>query len=1238
VLIIIRHIFFFSLLVLFVPSTFLSQSYFTENKGQWPDNVSFKTEFSGARVYLEKDGFTFDTYNLDQFNHWAHAHGAEHGHDASFIQAHAFKMQINNCSERLVVEAFGKSQGYENFFLGEKSKWASQAYNYKEVAYRNVYPFIDIEIQKSNEQFKYDWVLRKGADINDISFRYKGADKIQVKKGRLVIKTSVQDFEEYIPLAYYKKDGELVEVSVSYVKKGDAIGFQVKEGYPKEYDLYIDPILIFSTYSGSTANNFGYTATFDSKGFLYAGSTAFGTGYPALLGAYNMFQGGTIDVAITKYDTTGTFRVYSTYLGGNNNEMPHSMIVNSNDELFVYGTTGSANFPTLSNAFQSTNNLGSPPVLQSGLGFEFDQGQDIFISRFSADGLSLMASTFIGGSGSDGLNINPQLVNNYADEVRGEIEIDSNDNIFVATSTQSSDFPITADAFQNQLNGTQDGVMFKMDNNLTSLVWSSYFGGSGADAFYSMDINDSDEPIAAGGTTSGNLPFTNNAYQQSYSGNTDGFLVRFNSNGNDIEAMTYLGFENYDQIYFVEFDSDQNPFVFGQTQTGDLYNFNNLYSNPNSGQFLSHFTADLENYEWGMSFGNGNGEPNISPTAFLVDFCGKIYLSGWGGDTGDGDLTTSGLPFTPDAYQTQTDGRDFYLYVTGIDLTEPDYASFFGGNQSGEHVDGGTSRFDKKGKIYQAVCAGCGGFDDFPFFPSDAVSSENGSSCNIGVFKMDFEEPLVIADFNAEAVCFPDPVNFNDFSFNAENYQWFFGDNMASTEPNPSHIYSSPGLYEVMLVVNNSGSCNQSDTLIKQILVLSPDGFELEDITLCNGSNEQIGIPPFGDASITYSWIPSTGLSDPTAPNPFYTGTSNASYTLTINNGICSSQATQNISVVTLDLMASSDTVICSGGSASLNVNGQGIASNYVWSTNIDFGTVLSNDSNLVDSPILPTTYYIMADYLSCQAIDSVTVVPEEFSVSLSDDLFLCLNETGTLTATNLFPQYDIDYDWSPNEAIVSGDGTSSIEINPSADTEFFINLQNELGCIWQESIQVEVSDLDINAVNVSADNTVITTTGSTTLVGQPGSPFNVSWSPTSGLSNPFSSTTTASPNNTTTYVYSVIDDSPLGQCIGMDSITIIVEELVCGFPTVFLPNSFTPNGDGENDILFLRGDLIESMSLEIYDRWGEKVFESNDQSVGWDGTYKGREADSAVYVYVLEATCVDGQELSDNGNVTLIR
>ncbi|MEM7163533.1 MAG: gliding motility-associated C-terminal domain-containing protein [Bacteroidota bacterium] len=1213
-----------------------AQKSFSENKGQWPSQVLYKCSFESADIYLEKDGFTFNTFSQEQYLEWAHEHG--NSVNQIPIDAHAFQLKILNSSDQVEIYAKEQEAGYENYYLGNKASWAADILSYRRVIYEGIYPKIDIEVQKQEGQFKFNWIIKPGGKAEDISFNYLGTDRVKVKKGKLILQTQVQDFVEYMPLAYAEFNGNISPLKARYIKKGSDIGIEIISSYPKESTVVIDPVLVFSTYSGSTADNFGYTATFDSKGFLYAGSTVFGTGYPILMGAYDFFQGGTIDIGITKYDTTGTFRIYSTYLGGNNNEMPHSMIVNSNDELFVYGTTGSTNFPITDNAYQTANNLGTPPVLQSGLGFSYNQGQDIFISRFAADGTELIASTYIGGDGPDGLNLSGSLVNNYADEVRGEIEIDSNDNIYVATSTGSSNFPVSTNAFQSSLNGVQDGVIFKMDNNLTSLVWSTYFGMNGAEGFYSMDINSENEPIACGGTTSGSLPYSQDAYQQSYAGGTDGFLVHFNEMGNGIEGMTYLGFEEYDQIYFVEFDSNDQPYVFGQTETGDNFNFNNLYSNPNSGQFISKFSADLSQYEWGMCFGNGNGQPNISPTAFLVDFCNKIYLSGWGGDTGGGSLTTQNLPVSADAYQNTTDGHDFYLYVTGEDLFEPNYASYFGGASSHEHVDGGTSRFDKKGKVYQAVCAGCGGNDDFPFFPNDGVSSINGSAnCNLGVFKVDFEEDLVIADFDVDAVCWPDPVLFENFSFNAENIEWLFGDNQSSSDINPSHLYAEPGIYEVSLIVNNPGSCNISDTLIKEILVLSPDGFELEDAILCE-SGSQIGIEPFGDASITYSWIPADNLSDPASPNPFFLGNSPQSYVLTINNGTCSSQATQNIEFVSLDLLASNDTVICTGDMLVLTAEGQGLAENFTWSNMPDFSSILSQQSALTTSPLGPTTYYVQSDFLTCTAVDSVNVIPAEFSTQISDGLYLCLNETGTLTAINLYPQYEIDYDWAPNEYILSGDGSPEIQINPSEDTEFIVNLSNSLGCTWQESIEVGVSDLDINNVSASASQNVITENESVTLTGIPGAPFDVSWSPTNGLSNPFGSNTEASPNSTTEYVYTVLDSSPLGDCIGTDTVTIQVQELVCGFPTVFIPNSFTPNGDGENDVLYVRGELVESMSLKIYDRWGEKIFESNDQNLGWNGTYKGREADSDVYVYVLEATCIDGQDLKDQGNITLIR
>ena len=255
------------------------------------------------------------------------------------------------------------------------------------------------------------------------------------------------------------------------------MSFDFPYGYDKSNDLIIDPTLIFSTYSGSISDNFGYTATYDNDGYLYSGSTAFGVDYPTTLGAYQQsFQGGVTDIAITKYDTTGTYRIYSIYLGGTSDELPHSMVVNSNNELFVLGTTGSADFPVTQDVVQPVFN-GGTSYFPSGLGVSFANGSDMFITKINKNGGALLSSTFLGGTNNDGLNISSKLKYNYADEVRGEIDVDINNNIYVSSSTSSNDFPVTQNAFNQNFSGDQDGCIIKMDNQLSTIIWSSYLGG-----------------------------------------------------------------------------------------------------------------------------------------------------------------------------------------------------------------------------------------------------------------------------------------------------------------------------------------------------------------------------------------------------------------------------------------------------------------------------------------------------------------------------------------------------------------------------------------------------------------------------------------------------------------------------------------------------------------------------------------------------------------------------------------
>ena len=182
--------------------------------------------------------------------------------------------------------------------------------------------------------------------------------------------------------------------------------------------------------------------------------------------------------------------------------------------MFLFGTTASEDFPVTSLAYQTAFNGGTPLSL-SGIGVNFPNGSDLFVSRISSDGGNLLASTFLGGTDNDGLNISSQLKYNYADEVRGEIDIDKQNNIYIATCTQSTDFP-AGNSFQNLNNGGQEGCIIKMDNQLTSVIWSSYLGGKGEDAIYSLALDGEDNIYVTGGTTSSDFPVKNTAYQPTH--------------------------------------------------------------------------------------------------------------------------------------------------------------------------------------------------------------------------------------------------------------------------------------------------------------------------------------------------------------------------------------------------------------------------------------------------------------------------------------------------------------------------------------------------------------------------------------------------------------------------------------------------------------------------------------------------------------------------------------------------
>jgi len=1001
-----------SLSFLIICAVFSQTRYsFIENKGQWGNDFLFRSDIPGGTMFLENGGITYHLIDLEA---WHDMHGKPNPQGIDpIIRGHVIKVNFIGGNKPERVELQDKHTNYNNYFLGnDPTRWVSKIHPHGTVLMKNIWNGVDVKYYNAGGRLKYDLILAPGTNVSQIKLAYNGADKIMLKDESLVISTSLGEIIEEKPYAYQIINNEKVEIGCKYVLENNTLSYKLNQPMDATLPIIIDPTLIFATYSGATADNFGMTATYDLQGNLYAGGTSYGPGYPVTVGAYQttatagLAITGITDVAISKFTADGTSLIYSTYLGGGTAstgaETVNSMIVNLNNELCLYGITGSNNFPVTTGAYDTTFSGGPAVNLSSNIGVNFTAGTDLYVTRFSLDGTNILGSTYIGGTSSDGLNYNNDLgyydlCVNYGDQFRGEIFLDSNNNIYVTSTTRSTDFP-TVNPYQGSLSGAQDAVIFKLTPDCSTLMYSTYLGGTGKDAGYGIKVVNHDEVYVTGGTTSADFPTDSTSYQPAFAGGTtDAFIIKLDSLGSNLLASTLFGTNQYDQSYFVEVDVDEDVYIYGQTLSPATFpTLNTTYVNPNSCQFISKFSPALDSIIYSTKFGNDNGAINICPTAFLVDFCENVYISGWGANI----LTVSpltGMPVSPDAMQPSSgDGFNFYLAVFETDMSSMYYGSYFGGAISREHVDGGTSRFDKNGVVYQAVCAGCGSNDDFPTTPGVWSNTNNSGNCNNGLFKFEFSFTGVQANFLApDSIClnYSFPLT-NTSTGNINLYQWNFGDGNTSNVASPTHTYTTPGTYLIQLIVEDTSlsTCISIDTAYRTIIVIDGDGTStLPDIPICQGESVNIGIP--STPSYVYTWNPTSFLSSGTVADPVATPPTTTSYTLLVDNGICIDTMFREVLV---DLPPNADFdyisyVSCYGVSLKLNNLSTGSDSIRFYLNNIPL--VVGQDSINLD---WSNSYVISLFVYNGECVDSTSLT---FNSGNFGDLF-------ELTMPNVFTPF----------------------------------------------------------------------------------------------------------------------------------------------------------------------------------------------------------------------------------------
>ena len=851
---------------------------FVPQQGQWQSPEVARLVLPEVAVYLEKQSIAF-VFSVPE--------SIEPLGEDQQPRRYAIRQHFLGASPEAIPELSDRESGsFQNFYLGRESDWRSKVPVGSSFWIRQLYPGVDVHFQVHQGSLKSTYHCAHGAAAKQIQTRWEGLDKVELAdNGDILLHVLGSIARETAPVA---------SQPVRWAQDKEGCFSLAGPALRSTDSVLIDPYYVFSTFSGGTSDNFGYTATYDAHGRTWSGGVVFGAGYPHNNGFQTTYASGGCDMALTLWNKSGTGYRSSTFLGGNNREAPHSLVTAPNGDLVIFGTSGSNNFPHLSNAYDTTFGGGTPV---NGDGVYFNNGTDLVVVRLDSTGSQWVGGTYIGGSGNDGMstapNANPL---NYGDVGRGEVI--TNDRVspglpaagavFVATCTRSADFPVKQPLLPTGTPAdtlppvsTLNAVVLRLSPDLSSLEWSIVFGGTDADMAYGLSeantgSTDFTHVMAVGTTFNAGIARGNDVIQPTPLGALpDGFGSLIHAVTGAREKTSYLGSMGSDRVYSVATDAQGMNQAVGTSQAnvimghslgaGSMPLDSGLWGQAGSSQFLWIIGSQLDTVYRQMVFGKGQRIlQDVSPTALAMDHCGNSYFSGWGGLVNTNGSTT-GLVTTPNAMDSTTDGSDFYFLVLAPDGKSAKYASFFGGG-SLEHVDGGTSRFSPEGIIHQAVCAGCGGNSSFPTFPANAHSTVNASSnCNIAAVQIAFETSR--AEIHASLLplsgCAPHSVSFTGFVSNAQSISVFWGDAQSQTVTSLgglTHLYTNPGTYTVRVVAVDT-LCQTSDTALFTVVVsalLPGVGFPLATWDPCDTlrilSVDYPAGAPVGNRLFTLQW------------------------------------------------------------------------------------------------------------------------------------------------------------------------------------------------------------------------------------------------------------------------------------------------------------------------------------------------------------------------------------------------
>ncbi|MFX1285908.1 MAG: SBBP repeat-containing protein [Promethearchaeota archaeon] len=667
-------------------STDLINSVFRENDGQVPNYLSYYSVipqgmvgFGCSKVYFFVGDSSFGL---------------------TFIDA--------NSVEPTGIEEL---QGFSNYFIGEQV--FNKVNHFSQVVYKNLYDGISLRYRINSKGMKYEFLVDPYTDIKQIKMVYLGVDEVQVDPAKVEVIISNYSFIDEKLDVWYADNGQKIDSSFiySYCSIGSplqsltsshfpspstVIQFSFAPSYDYSRPIIIDPlILTYSTYIGGSLDDIANDIALDSFNNIYITGWTKSLDFPSQ-NVSSPTHIGNRDVFVTKLSSNGSF-LYTTFIGGIDFDTGNSIVLNG-DNIYITGATRSADFPMLysydsshggfsdafllklstngsllystfiggsafdsgdSLALDSSNNtyiIGNTNSLDFPVVNAYDPtrngGSDAFIVKLSANGSSLLYSTYIGGSRDETLEF---MVKHM------DIALDHADNIYITGTTWSRDFP-TVNAYDSSLNGGWDTFFVKFASNGSLLLWSTFIGGRLDDFSNEIVLDGSNGIYITGSTNSNDFP-TLNAYDSSLTGEWDIFLVKLSTNGS-LQYSTFIGGNNDDYGYDIVLDNLNNILLTGETSSEDYFVVNAYDStfNGESDAFLIKISVNGSSILYSTYF--GGTELDQGTSIALDSDRSKVYLTG---------ITHSeNFPITS-SYDTTYNGfADSFVVSIDIDLTLTD--------------------------------------------------------------------------------------------------------------------------------------------------------------------------------------------------------------------------------------------------------------------------------------------------------------------------------------------------------------------------------------------------------------------------------------------------------------------------------------------------------------------------------------------------------------------------------------